>query len=536
MTSNRAFPGRVIFDHLPKTAGQAINAWLVEALGAGCVTPNLNGNHRYLIRQFGGLNSVICGHVQFQAGEGLDPRYQYMTILREPVDRVVSWLYFVVNNHDDSQLPELRESAKYFLENDGRDIPEALVGSIVNVCAEHFCRINGNGLEADDEKIANALAAIKEYDIVGTYEEMPRFLAGVASLIGLPPPQEIARVNVTARRPKIDQVSPILRERIVALNQLDLRLYAEVVAWTESIVTRKSTQALPFASSKWMKYEPAIERIVTTPNACILSAVLREGFDIRHGQLLTFDVDFFLAKDVHVLETGIHLFDSEMRWAFGINSTMLGQSRQSLPSGAYRVSYHLIADLPAGQYTAGFAFAEGLPDGHQRELAWRDVMCAFQVHHHGSKNFAGYANLPAEISLYPIETPTRYSFPGDDTRLNTTVGARVLDNIVSTSQAGCLVFGPYVPLIQGVYHVTIRGTLGAGGLAGAYMDAVANKGALVLAEAPLEVPREDGSLITLSMSLTVSCSDFEVRVWVSDKTDIKISMIELVKSIPEIAT
>ena len=223
------FPGRVFFDHLPKTAGTAVNAWLLNALGAESVSPSLPGAyHRDLIRQYGGQYSVISAHVHFLPGEGLDPRYQYMALLREPVDRVVSWVYYLVNNYDDSQ--KLRALAKRFLETDGQEVPDALKG-MSNFYVDHFCRINGSGSESDDEKVANALAAIKQYDVVGLYQEIPRFLADAARLFGLPRAPDIDRVNVTLQRPQVDQISPALRERIVALNQLDLRFYSEVLAW-----------------------------------------------------------------------------------------------------------------------------------------------------------------------------------------------------------------------------------------------------------------------------------------------------------------
>ena len=106
MVSLQAFPGRVVFDHLPKTAGQAVNAWLRSSLGAACVTTTLAGDHRELITRYGGEYSLISAHVTF-SGEGLDPRYQYVTCLREPIDRAISWLFFVLNNHDTNTLPKL---------------------------------------------------------------------------------------------------------------------------------------------------------------------------------------------------------------------------------------------------------------------------------------------------------------------------------------------------------------------------------------------------------------------------------------------
>jgi len=426
----RAFPGRVFFDHLPKTAGVAINLWLVESLGSGCVTPTVIGSHRDLIRQYGGRYSVISGHIHFQDGDRLDPRYQYITLLRNPVDRVISWLYFVINDHDISHPPYLLDMAKRFIDSDGQDMPDALIGYISNLYVEHFCRIEGNGAEREDEKLARALAAIQKYDVVGMYEDMPNFLADVAVLIGIPSPKAIARVNTTTQRPAVDQISAALRERIVDLNRLDMRFYEEVVAWKTSIAQTDVQSNFRAKRPQWQKYEAVPNRVATTPDLIIGPVVLREGHDIRHGQLMTFDVNFFLPRDVQELETGIHILDSDRRWAFGINSTLLGQSHENIRAGSYRVSHHVIADLPTGAYTAGFAFAERSPEG-QRELAWHDLLCEFQVYHEVSTQCPGYAYLPAQISLC-------------------STGLAVADSVVTRAAGSLLVPAPVASMVAGM--------------------------------------------------------------------------------------
>ena len=147
--------------------------------------------------------------------------------------------------------------------------------------------------------------------------------------------------------------------------------------------------------------EVIADREISSPDLTLMSAVLREDKDVAHGQLITFDIDFILNRKIDDLAAGIHIFDEQNRRAVYINNTLLGQSHRSLPSGSYRVSYYLIANLPAGKYTAGFAFSERLSEDRQLELAWRDVMCEFQVSHQAGKTFASYSYLPAEISLYP---------------------------------------------------------------------------------------------------------------------------------------
>jgi len=85
-----AYPGRIIFDHIPKTAGMAVNSWLQRVLGQGCVSPNSICEHWEAIGKYGGILSIISAHIFFHDGDALDPRYDYVTILREPIDREIT--------------------------------------------------------------------------------------------------------------------------------------------------------------------------------------------------------------------------------------------------------------------------------------------------------------------------------------------------------------------------------------------------------------------------------------------------------------
>lgn len=118
-------------------------------------------------------------------------------------------------------------------------------------------------------------------------------------------------------------------------------------------------------------------------------------------------------------------------------------------------------------------------------------------------------------------------FWGSDSRLGTQVGKRTGRDIICTGQAGYLLFGPYISLTAGQYRVAVRGTLGKNGLAGACMDVTVDKGGLTLGKSVLNEPDESGCLVALQISLDVPCTDLEVRVWVSDNSDLYVSMIEI---------
>lgn len=430
MKQRKAYPGRVIFDHLPKTAGMAITSWLARELGQGSVTSNLIMEHRDLIQKYGGLYSVLCAHINFQIGEELDPRYQYITFFRDPVDRVISWLFFAAYTVPDKpKHSRVKKQAREFLESEGTKVTPELLGDISNVYVRHFWGIGQRSATSDEQKLQSALNAIKKYDVVGLFDQMPQFLADVADLIGLPRPEAIARVNPTNKRPEVDKISEALRSRIIDLNQLDLQLYATVKSWKELCLRESPPNTIGLVTPMWDKYEPKRNRIVVTPDVVIAQATLREGNEIKRGQVMSFDIDFFLPHKVSDLEMGIHILDTENQWAFGINSSLLGQSHKNIRPGSYRVTHHVIAELPAGKYTAGFAFTERA-QGNNRELAWYDKLCEFQISLPKTASFAGYSHLPADITL----CPTRLAL--DQNLIHSPIGEITLLSTISSMKPG----------------------------------------------------------------------------------------------------
>lgn len=65
-------------------------------------------------------------------------------------------------------------------------------------------------------------------------------------------------------------------------------------------------------------------------------------------------------------------------------------------------------------------------------------------------------------------------------------------------------------------------------IGGSRMDVAVNGGTVILGESPLSEVDSDGCMVSLPITLDESCSDLEIRVWVDDKSDISISLIEIV--------
>jgi hypothetical protein len=106
--------------------------------------------------------------------------------------------------------------------------------------------VGKNGEVGNDEKLANSIEAIRRYEVVGVYESYPQFIQSTARLIGLEPPTQITKVNVTTKRPQVGQISSGLRARLLSLNELDLCFYSEVVNNVANELIH---------TAKWSKYE-----------------------------------------------------------------------------------------------------------------------------------------------------------------------------------------------------------------------------------------------------------------------------------------
>lgn len=399
---NRPFGGRVIFDHLPKSAGIAITAWLQTSLGTGVVTSSLNGVHEDLIRRYGGEFSIISGHIAYTGG-GMDPRYLYVTCLREPVDRVVSWLFFVVFNHRPDELsPGLHEAATRFIDSEGDSCDEHLLLHLVNPYLEHLCSIDSQRAVSDAKRIEKALSVLEGYEVWGLYEEMTSFLADFSALLGIAPPIELARLNVTHQRPKVEAISPKFRARLNELTALDQELYRQAKA--RYAQARTQFPRHPAGMLPWQHYDrPAIKpRVYSTPGFFLAGAHIEPEGPFYQGEAVVFKLDFSLARAFDELEMGVRIFDSDRRLAFGTNTTLVGQHLRGIRAGRHQVSYFLALSLPEGDYTAGFAFTEPSPQGNQ-ELASFDHLLDFRVNLRRDPPCAGYVSLPTNIFHHQSE-------------------------------------------------------------------------------------------------------------------------------------
>ena len=118
-------------------------------------------------------------------------------------------------------------------------------------------------------------------------------------------------------------------------------------------------------------------------------------------------------------------------------------------------------------------------------------------------------------------------FRGNDHRLHTLVGKRVGRALTTTGQAGYLLFGPYAPLAAGAYRAWLHLTVGVGNCTGSYADVVMDRVQQELGTAAVKSREPGDELIEIGFSVIGPCTDFEVRLWVTDQSDLAVSKVEI---------
>jgi len=536
------YSGRAIFHHQPKTAGQAVNVWLQRHLGAGTVTPNLIGYHRALIRQYGGEYPVLSGHLGFD-GSGLDPRYTYFTVLREPVDRMISWLFYVDR---DSGLTdgtrELKAGARLFLETEGEQSSVEFLDSARNPYVENFRRVV-MGCEAGDAyKLQVAQEVVEAYALVGFYEQLPAFVDALAVLLQVPQHTPLSAVNVTSRRLACDQVSGRMLDNILKLTDLDRAFYARMLQMAcKKAVQSDRLSAIPYTREfqTWPANTPPTRPVWTnayldiyaptslpTQNGVIRGTAIisdeRPGF-LSLGSRFILGPGQYQMGAVGRFETPGASCQADVRCDAGqtllVSKTMSSPTAPNPANFAVGVSF----SLDATKLDVEFRFAT--PAQHKVRLdALYLLRCEaldVQLKRAGEQLLADAGPTERETTLMMLK-PEQF---------NTKAGERVGSTLQSSGVDGPLCFGPYLPLGRGRYRAALVGSVGPRGLGGAYADVGFKRGQQIVHLQPLSITpfNEEADFIGQPWTFTLEqdVEDLEIRLWITQRSQINLAGVIL---------
>lgn len=197
--------GRVVFLHIPKTAGSAVRESMER-----CAQKLFLFSTKGVPASMDGCD-LISGHFGYGFASG-----SYVTVLRNPIDRALSHYGQHCRNNDEPRGLTLEQ----WLDACPRQWRNLQVRWLCGIETEwHYYAMARPGPVDDlgEEHLQAALANLKTFRAVGVHENLAPFLAD----IGIPP---LKQHNVHERLRRED-VSPETLQRIVEGNTLDERLW-----------------------------------------------------------------------------------------------------------------------------------------------------------------------------------------------------------------------------------------------------------------------------------------------------------------------
>lgn len=238
-TPQRSSP-LIIFAHLPKTAGITVEAVLRSQYGTDKIFL-LTRQRNKRIREYAKLPAhqkakfqLIRGHIGYGIHQTLgEPNCVYFTILRHPIDRIISHYYFHKNRSDnplsEQILAENIDLKSYVTDIKLKDLDNHQTRLIVGEdegMEPEFGQCPSEFLDIAKTHLQNNFAA------VGTTERLDETLLVMQKIFGWSTPFYL-RKNVTQNRPSVRDISPEVVAAIAHNNQLDAALHAHANEWLD---------------------------------------------------------------------------------------------------------------------------------------------------------------------------------------------------------------------------------------------------------------------------------------------------------------
>ncbi|RFU64583.1 sulfotransferase family 2 domain-containing protein [Bacillus sp. V59.32b] len=227
----------LIYMHIPKTGGTTMKNIIQKQYDPREVWFHMEKDMLPKLEQKLKKKDLKCvgGHCWYGLHQHFHKPYTYFTMLRDPIDRVVSEYYYILERPHHKAYPAVVTM----------DLMDFIQEFPLKSSNQHTRRISGNikspNLEAAKENIKN------DFAIVGLSEMFDESLFLMKKAFGW---DDITyqKVNVTKKRPSIEKLPKNVVAELEIRNELDLKLYD----FSKKLLLEKIDQ-LDFRSKRELK-------------------------------------------------------------------------------------------------------------------------------------------------------------------------------------------------------------------------------------------------------------------------------------------
>ena len=352
-------PKHYIFNHIPKTGGTSLLAVCSQNLEPAEISPHLDYTEIRLMPARFEHYKLISGHFSVLAQTGFCRSRYSMTLMRDPIRRILSAHTFWRNASEDNlvtakarDLP-FADFVRYFI-----DSPTI----IQNPYTHHLAAIGRDcaAYPVDESALlATAKRNLAAFDFVGICEEFERSVSVLCAELGWRPPAAIPHENRTASEDRfggIDaQTMEILRDR----NRIDLELYEYAVQLFQAREAGAGSASGPGFPESVEPNHFLPYPVPHNPNRrATIQSVSAEWVGDESSRMLELALTFKARVRITELSLGIRITDVAANIVWATNTTSEYLELDYEPGRDCRGVFLVECALPRGMYFVTVALHE----------------------------------------------------------------------------------------------------------------------------------------------------------------------------------
>jgi len=349
----------------------------------------------------------------------LSAPWYYCTLLREPVDRLLSNYYYyralgrqhaLDTNYQPHSDPLVQAAVDNELEAYLAIDNTLITRSYTNLQASHFAKrlVAYPDALSKSALLQAAIASLEEFELVGVFEDVRGFVDVVAKDLGREPAR-VPRLNITFDRLAVNEVPEALAAKLREANDVDTKLYewarqqfAERKRYFETPEGRervaanreecRQLEAAGMGSAE--ERDPSME-FGTREAALVAVNCIGEhsGTDeILSGETLDLIIECKALLTLEDVTIGVAIRDSRGQLVYGINTRLLGLKITMAAKEPFSQRLTLRTPLAPGVYHVTVALHRGV--SHMEGCYhWKERAATFKVVGKGGHAFEGLVDL-----------------------------------------------------------------------------------------------------------------------------------------------